>query len=51
MSNVVDSQEESGLNANHNNLPFAQYREAVVMKFAGQAPIDVLWVSDGWLPA
>ncbi|RQU38948.1 extracellular solute-binding protein [Burkholderia cenocepacia] len=43
-------QKESGLSVNYNNLPFAQYREAMVTKFVGQAPVDVLWVSDGWLP-
>jgi hypothetical protein len=47
---LVPFQNESGLNVNYNNLPFAQYREAMVTKFVGQAPIDVLWVSDGWLP-
>jgi multiple sugar transport system substrate-binding protein len=41
---------ETGLPVNYNNLPFAQYREAMVTKFVGQAPIDALWVSDGWLP-
>lgn len=43
-------QKASGLLVNYNNLPFAQYREAMVTKFVGQAPIDALWVSDGWLP-
>lgn len=47
---LVPFQKEAGLNVNYNNLPFAQYREAMVTKFVGQAPIDVLWVSDGWLP-
>jgi len=41
---------ETGLPVNYNNLPFAQYRDAMVTKFVGQAPIDSLWVSDGWLP-
>jgi multiple sugar transport system substrate-binding protein len=43
-------EKESGLKVNYNNLPFAQYREAMVTKFVGQAPIDTLWVSDVWLP-
>lgn len=43
-------QKATGLAVNYNNLPFAQYREAMVTKFVGQAPIDALWVSDGWLP-
>ena len=43
-------QKETGLTVNYNNLPYAQYREAMVTKFVGQAPIDMLWVSDAWLP-
>ncbi|MGF6970566.1 multiple sugar transport system substrate-binding protein [Paraburkholderia sp. WC7.3g] len=47
---VAAFQKETGLAVNYNNLPFAQYREAMVTKFVGQAPVDALWVSDGWLP-
>ncbi|ABE35848.1 bacterial extracellular solute-binding family protein [Paraburkholderia xenovorans LB400] len=41
---------KTGVPVNYNNLPFAQYREAMVTKFVGAAPVDALWVSDGWLP-
>jgi multiple sugar transport system substrate-binding protein len=47
---LAEFQRKDGLAVKYNNLPFAQYREAMVTKFVGQAPIDVLWVSDGWLP-
>jgi len=47
---LAEFQKKDGLAVKYNNLPFAQYREAMVTKFVGQAPIDVLWVSDGWLP-
>ncbi|MBU3649417.1 MAG: extracellular solute-binding protein [Limnohabitans sp.] len=38
------------IKVNYSNSPWAQYREAMVTKFVGKAPIDVLWVSDSWLP-
>jgi multiple sugar transport system substrate-binding protein len=38
------------LKVNYSNSPWAQYRETMVTKFVGKAPIDVLWVSDSWLP-
>jgi multiple sugar transport system substrate-binding protein len=47
---LAEFQKQGGFAVKYNNLPFAQYREAMVTKFVGQAPIDVLWVSDGWLP-
>lgn len=47
---VAAFQKETGIAVNYNNLPFAQYPEAMVTKFVGQAPMDTLWVSDGWLP-
>lgn len=34
----------------YSNAPFAQYRETMITKFTGGAPMDVLWVSDSWLP-
>ena len=38
------------IKVNYSNLPWAQYRDAMITKFVGNAPIDVLWVSDSWLP-
>jgi len=34
----------------YTNAPFAQYRETMITKFTGSAPVDMLWVSDAWLP-
>jgi multiple sugar transport system substrate-binding protein len=39
-----------GIKVNYNNAPWAQYRETMITKFVGRAPLDVLWVSDTWLP-
>jgi len=47
---VAAFQKETGIAVNYNNLPYAQYPEAMVTKFVGQAPVDTLWLSDGWLP-
>jgi multiple sugar transport system substrate-binding protein len=41
---------KTGLKVNYNNAPWAQYRDTMVTKFVGKAPLDVLWVSDSWLP-
>ena len=49
-SHVTAFELSSKLKVNYNNSPWAQYREAMVTKFVGKAPIDVLWVSDSWLP-
>jgi len=35
---------------NYSNSPWAQYRDAGIAKLVGKAPVDVLWVSDAWLP-
>lgn len=35
---------------NYENFPFAQYRTALVTRLVGNAPIDVAWISDAWLP-
>lgn len=43
-------QQKTGIPVDYGNAPFAQYREAMVTNFAGGAPIDMLWVSDTWLP-
>ena len=34
----------------YSNYPYAQYRETMITKFTGGAPVDMLWVSDAWLP-
>ena len=34
----------------YNTSPWAQYRDTMITKFVAKAPIDVLWVSDSWLP-
>ncbi len=41
---------ETGIPVTYGNSPWAQYRETMVTKFVGGAPLDVLWVSDSWLP-
>ncbi len=43
-------QEETGIQVNYGNSPWAQYREGMVTKFVGGAPLDMMWVSDSWLP-
>jgi multiple sugar transport system substrate-binding protein len=41
---------DSGIKVNYGNSPWAQYRETMVTKFVGGAPLDMMWVSDAWLP-
>ena len=41
---------KTGIKVNYNTSPWAQYRDTMVTKFVAKAPIDVLWVSDSWLP-
>jgi multiple sugar transport system substrate-binding protein len=43
-------EKQSGISVAYTNSPFAQYRETMITKFTGGAPVDVLWVSDSWLP-
>lgn len=43
-------EKETGLSVNYGNSPWAQYREGMVAKFVGGAPLDMMWVSDSWLP-
>ncbi|WP_212523321.1 extracellular solute-binding protein [Actibacterium sp. MT2.3-13A] len=40
----------TGIAVNYGNSPWAQYREGMVTKFVGGAPLDMMWVSDAWLP-
>ena len=49
-SHITAFEATSKIKVNYNNSPYAQYREAMVTKFVGKAPLDVLWVSDSWLP-
>lgn len=49
-SHVTAFEASTKLKVNYTNSPFAQYREAMVTKFVGKAPMDVMWVSDSWLP-
>lgn len=42
--------EQTGIPVAYGNAPWAQYRESMVTKFVGGAPLDVMWVSDAWLP-
>lgn len=41
---------KTGVSVAYSNSPWAQYRESTITKFVGGAPVDVLWVSDSWLP-
>ena len=49
-SHLAAFEAKTAIKVNYSNLPWAQYRDAMITKFVGNAPIDVLWVSDSWLP-
>ena len=49
-SHVTAFEKASGVRVNYENFPWAQYRTSVVTRLVGNAPMDVLWVSDAWLP-
>src|SRR4051794_34617330 len=49
-SHLAAFEQKTGLKVEYSNSPWAQYRETLVTKFIGKAPIDTLWVSDSWLP-
>jgi spermidine/putrescine-binding protein len=49
-SHISAFEKKTGLKVNYNNAPWAQYRDTMVTKFVGNAPIDMMWVSDSWLP-
>ncbi|WP_270934183.1 ABC transporter substrate-binding protein [Falsiroseomonas oryzae] len=40
----------TNIRVNYENFPWAQFRTALVTRLVGNAPIDVSWVSDAWLP-
>lgn len=49
-AHVAGFEKKTGLSVAYSNSPFAQYRETMITKFTGGAPLDMLWVSDAWLP-
>jgi multiple sugar transport system substrate-binding protein len=49
-SHIAAFEAKTGINVAYSNSPWAQYRETMITKFVGKAPIDTLWVSDSWLP-
>jgi multiple sugar transport system substrate-binding protein len=49
-SHIAAFEAKTGIQVAYSNSPYAQYREAMITKFVGGAPIDTLWVSDSWLP-
>ena len=49
-SHLAAFEAKTGLKVEYSNSPWAQFRETMVTKFIGKAPIDTLWVSDSWLP-
>jgi len=49
-SHLTAFEAKTGIKVNYSNSPWAQYRDTMVTKFVGKAPLDVMWVSDSWLP-
>jgi multiple sugar transport system substrate-binding protein len=49
-SHLTAFEARSGIKVNYNTSPWAQYRDTMITKFVAKAPVDVLWVSDSWLP-
>lgn len=49
-SHIAAFEAKTGIPVEYSNTPWAQYREALITKFVGRAPIDTLWISDSWLP-
>jgi multiple sugar transport system substrate-binding protein len=49
-SHLASFEGRTGLKVEYSNSPFAQYRDTMITKFVGKAPVDMLWVSDSWLP-
>ena len=49
-SHLTGFEAKTGIKVNYSNSPWAQYRDTMVTKFVGKAPLDVMWVSDTWLP-
>lgn len=49
-SHITAFERATGLRVAYENFPWAQYRTSVVTRLVGNAPMDVLWVSDAWVP-
>lgn len=49
-SHLAEFQKSTGINVDYQNAPWANYRDNIVTKFVGNAPLDMMWVSDAWLP-
>lgn len=49
-SHLTPFEQKTGLKVELSTAPWAQYRESMIAKFVGGAPVDALWVSDSWLP-
>jgi multiple sugar transport system substrate-binding protein len=49
-SHISGFEAKTGIKVAYSNSPWAQYREGMITKLVGKAPIDVMWVSDTWLP-
>jgi multiple sugar transport system substrate-binding protein len=49
-SHIAAFEAKTAIKVAYTNSPYAQYRESMITKFVGGAPIDTLWVSDSWLP-
>lgn len=49
-SHISAFEDATKLKVNYENFPWAQYRTSMVTRLVANAPMDVLWVSDAWLP-
>jgi len=49
-SHISAFEAQSKLKVNYENAPGAQFRQTLVTKFVSGSPLDVMWVSDAWLP-
>ena len=49
-SHIAEFEKSMGISVNYANAPWANYRDNIVTKFVGGAPLDMMWVSDAWLP-
>ena len=49
-SHITAFEAKTGIKVAYTNSPWAQYRETMITRFIGKAPVDTLWVSDSWLP-
>ena len=49
-SHVAAFRKATGMEVDYSNFPWAQYRETMITRLVGGAPLDMMWVSDSWLP-